>query len=69
MEILTTQIWMWLRMDGLVLKVDFDNNLGGFNEGKMTGKGVLTLTNGEKFDGTFEDGTIEGVGAFHTLDG
>lgn len=35
----------------------------------MTGKGVLTLTNGEKFDGTFEDGTIEGVGAFQALDG
>lgn len=35
----------------------------------MTGKGVLTLTNGEQFDGTFDDGTIDGEGTFHTLDG
>lgn len=35
----------------------------------MSGKGVLTLTNGERFDGTFEDGTIEGPGQFYTLSG
>ena len=35
----------------------------------MSGKGCLTLTNGEKFDGTFEDGTIEGNGTFYTQNG
>ena len=35
----------------------------------MHGKGTLTLTNGERFDGTFEDGTIEGEGTYYTVDG
>ena len=35
----------------------------------MSGKGVLNLTNGEIFDGTFDDGTIEGEGTFSTIDG
>jgi len=35
----------------------------------MHGNGVLSLTNGERFEGTFDDGNIEGPGVFHTLDG
>jgi hypothetical protein len=35
----------------------------------MHGKGLLTLTNGEKFDGSFDDGNIEGPGTYYTLDG
>lgn len=34
----------------------------------MSGTGILTLTNGEKFSGTFDDGTIEGEGAYYNLD-
>jgi hypothetical protein len=35
----------------------------------MHGKGVLTLTNGERFEGTFDDGNIEGPGTFFMHDG
>jgi hypothetical protein len=50
-------------MDGVVMMVvHLWHSLGGFVEGKMSGKGVLSLTNGERFDGTFVEGTIEGAG-------
>ena len=34
----------------------------------MHGKGVLFLTNGEKYVGEFHDGMIHGSGEFHTID-
>ena len=33
---------------------------GDFYEGKMHGKGILILTNGEQFEGEFNDGMIDG---------
>jgi hypothetical protein len=42
---------------------------GNFNDGKMHGRGVLSFTNGERFDGTFEEGSIEGPGTYFTQDG
>ena len=35
----------------------------------MHGRGILLLTNGEKFEGNFNDGVIEGHGIFVTLEG
>lgn len=32
----------------------------------MHGKGVLQLTNGERFEGVFIDGMIEGEGTYFT---
>ena len=36
--------------------------LGKWKDGKMEGKGVLTLPDGEKFRGKFKDGKIYGKG-------
>ena len=33
----------------------------------MHGRGLLLLTNGEKFEGNFNEGVIEGNGKFITL--
>jgi hypothetical protein len=42
---------------------------GEFEYGKMQGKGVLLLTNGEKYEGEFFDGMVHGRGVFTNIDG
>lgn len=34
----------------------------------MHGKGIMTLSNGEKFEGTFVEGMIDGYGKFTSID-
>lgn len=33
------------------------------------GRGVLLLSNGERFEGAFQDDLIQGQGTFYSLDG
>lgn len=35
----------------------------------MHGKGLLQLTNGERFEGCFNDGMIDGEGTYTAVDG
>lgn len=42
---------------------------GDFKQGKMHGKGLLRLSNGEAFNGEFVDGMIDGVGIFFDSNG
>lgn len=42
---------------------------GSFFKDDKFGKGVLLLSNGEKYEGDFRNDMIEGRGVFHMLDG
>ena len=60
----------WKTYEGInIISWLFAISIGEFENGKMNGKGILILTNNEKYEGGFFDGMVQGNGTFTTTSG